>query len=126
MFVDMDRLKMINDQYGHEYGDIAIKIIANAILKCCTADAIPIRMGGDEFLIVHSAMSKEEENAIVARIRVEIEASAEKKKLPFQLSFSIGCITTDMNLDKSLDDYVREADEIMYIEKVSKKANRTE
>ena len=126
MFIDMDRLKYINDQYGHEYGDIAIKIIANAILKCCTNEVIPVRMGGDEFLIVHNAMSKDEENAIVARIRTEIENSAREQKLPFQMSFSIGCITTDMNQDKSLDDYVREADETMYIEKVNKKANRTE
>ena len=42
------------------------------------------------------------------------------------MSFSIGCIKTDVNEDKELDDYVKEADETMYQEKYIKKANRTE
>lgn len=125
MFLDLDRLKQINDEYGHEYGDIAIKIIADAILKCCSPDAVPIRMGGDEFLIVQNMMSKENVQKLVGNIRLEVEAASIAKHLPFYLTFSIGCITTDMNLDKDLDDYIREADETMYEEKVIKKANRT-
>ena len=39
---------------------------------------------------------------------------------------SIGCVRTDMDTDKTLDDYVREADEIMYAEKLAKKVNRKE
>lgn len=124
MFVDMDRLKMINDEFGHEYGDISLKIIAKAIQKCCTTDCIPIRMGGDEFLVLYDMMSNEEMERIVALIRAEVEKEAVAKKLPFELTFSVGCIKTDMESGKDLDAYVREADEIMYEEKCRKKANR--
>lgn len=126
LFVDMDRLKHINDVFGHEYGDMAIKIIAKAILKYASDTAIPIRMGGDEFLIIENIVSDEEINARIAKMREDVENEAIKKELPFGLSFSIGCIVTDMNQDKVLDDYIREADETMYKEKYIKKANRTE
>lgn len=126
MFMDMDRLKYINDQYGHEYGDIAIKIVANTILNHCHENSIPIRMGGDEFLIIEQIRSDEEIREKIANMKKEMEYSAKEKELPFYLSFSIGCMITDMNQDKELEDYIREADEVMYKEKHGKKVNRTE
>ena len=83
-----------------------------------------MRTGGDEFLIV---LKKEEEkkiDAMVACIREEIKGRSSEMNLPFPLTISAGCIHTDMSTEKGLDDYVREADEIMYREKVAKKANR--
>lgn len=49
-----------------------------------------------------------------------------EKELPFYLSSSIGCMITDRNQDKELEDYIREADKVMYKEKHRKKVNRTE
>lgn len=126
MFIDMDRLKYINDQYGHEYGDIAIKIVSNTILNHCHENSIPIRMGGDEFLIIEQIRSDEEIRKKIANMKKEVEHSAKEKELPFCLSFSIGCLITDMNQDKELEDYIREADKVMYKEKYRKKVNRTE
>ena len=95
-------------------------------MKYSSEDAIPIRMGGDEFLIIENMLSDEEIKRNIFDMREEVRSVAVKKKLPFGLSFSIGCIMTDMNLDKDLDDYIREADETMYKEKQIKKVNRTE
>ena len=117
MFIDMDRLKYINDQYGHEYGDIAIKIVADTILNHCHENSIPIRMGGDEFLIIEQIRSDEEIRKKIANMKKEMEHFAKEKELPFCLSFSIGCLITDMNQDKELEDYIREADKVMYKEK---------
>lgn len=47
-----------------------------------------------------------------------------KMQLPFPLTISVGCVVTDMNSDKNLDDYVRNADEMIYQEKVAKRVNR--
>ena len=58
--IDINSLKTLNDKYGHEYGDMAIMIIAKAIMKYSSEDAIPIRMGGDEFLIIENMLSDEE------------------------------------------------------------------
>ena len=126
LFADMDNLKIVNDKFGHEYGDMAVKVIARAILKYCSEDAIPIRMGGDEFLIIEKMMSDEEIRREIEDMRQEVRNESLSKKFPFDMSFSIGCIKTDVNEDKELDDYVKEADETMYQEKYIKKANRTE
>lgn len=124
VFVDMDRLKYINDHFGHEQGDASICMIAKAILHNCMSDAVPVRTGGDEFLVIQEAERGDCGERLTAGIRKEIAQAAEEAKLPYPLSVSIGCVRTDMNTDKTLDDYVREADEIMYAEKLAKKVNR--
>lgn len=124
LFLDMDRLKYINDTFGHEYGDKAIYLIAQAIKKNCREEALPIRMGGDEFLVALPLMEKQRLEMIVQNIRDDIKNRAEKELLPFEVTVSIGHIRTDMGSGKSLDEYVKEADEVMYQEKQQKKVQR--
>lgn len=124
LFIDMDRLKYMNDTFGHECGDSAIRITADAILKYRPEGAVAVRMGGDEFLVVLQKMRQEEIAGLVERIRTEIRMRAESLGLPCTLSISAGSIQTDMNSGKELDDYVREADEIMYREKIARKKQR--
>lgn len=124
MFADLDRLKYINDNFGHEYGDEAIKLAGKAILNNCSPDAVPIRSGGDEFIIIHHMMNHSHAEKIIANIREDIIRCSKEQNLPFTVSLSIGCIFTDMTEDKTLDDYIRDADEIMYEEKAKKKVNR--
>lgn len=121
LFIDMDRLKHMNDTYGHEYGDFALKIISNAIFHNCTEDSIPIRWGGDEFLAIFPALNDEELKDITNQIRIEIDSNAKKMQFPCALTVSIGSITTDSTTIKNLDDYIQEADKLMYIEKQEKK-----
>lgn len=124
VFIDMDRLKYINDHFGHIHGDWAIKTISSAIMNQCPQGAIAIRNGGDEFLVMLEATDASVVREMIAGIREEIKSMAEKMQLPFPLTVSAGCVITDMESEKELDDYVREADEIMYEEKLAKKANR--
>lgn len=120
LFIDMDRLKYINDNYGHEYGDFAIKIISSAIFHICAEDAVPIRWGGDEFLVIMPAVSPEELENIKKRLREEIAENANKIQLPCTLTVSIGSVNTDMNTGKNLDEYIQTADASMYLEKNTK------
>lgn len=124
LFIDMDRLKYMNDTYGHECGDLAIKITAGAILRYRPDDALAVRMGGDEFLVVLPYMEREKVAELVDCIRSEISRQAKLLELPCELSISAGGINTDMESGKALDDYVREADEIMYREKSARKKQR--
>lgn len=50
--LDIDNFKMINDSYGHHTGDLALKLVANAVLSCVRSSDEIIRYGGDEFVIV--------------------------------------------------------------------------
>ncbi|MCB9666860.1 MAG: sensor domain-containing diguanylate cyclase [Myxococcales bacterium] len=52
MFVDLDRLKPVNDRYGHQFGSEAIKRAANALQDTLGSDGTVFRFGGDEFVIV--------------------------------------------------------------------------
>ena len=125
IFMDMDRLKSINDEFGHIHGDWAIKTIASAILKYIPEGAGAVRSGGDEFLVVLEQTADAEIGKIIGEIRKEIWKRSAEMKLPFPLTVSAGCVHTDMTTGRDLDDYVREADAIMYEEKTAKKANRT-
>lgn len=124
IFLDMDRLKYINDNFGHEYGDFAIKIITKAILNHSPEHGIPVRIGGDEFLLIVEMTEEEELAALIQSIRDEIHEKSVSMKIPIQPTVSVGYVITDMNTRKTLDDYVREADEVMYQEKREKHAER--
>ena len=124
MYIDMDRLKYINDEYGHLHGDFAIKTIGKAILKYSPEKSIPVRLGGDEFMVILSAGDTNLAEEFATEICGELERVQADMKLPFPLSVSIGYVCTDMTTEKELDDYVREADEVMYQKKVLRKLNR--
>ena len=76
IFMDMDRLKSINDEFGHIYGDWAIKTIASAILKYIPEGAVAVRSGGDEFLVVL-------EQTADAEIFFDREEGLQKKRMIF-------------------------------------------
>ena len=124
VFVDMDRLKYINDHFGHVHGDWAIKTIANAIMHNVPKGTIAVRMGGDEFLLLLECTDREQIDKIIGSMRHEVDDEAAKAQVPFPLTISVGVILTDMESGKQLDDYVCEADEVMYHEKSEKKAAR--
>lgn len=121
MFIDMDRLKYINDRYGHEFGDLAIKATAKVIQNCCGKDALAIRHGGDEFVVVMETMETDKIEELQQQIHLQLKTEARDENYPFGLSASIGYTITDLNPNRDFDDYVRDADEIMYDHKGAKR-----
>lgn len=117
MFVDVDGLKEINDNYGHEYGDFAIITTAKAILKYCDAEAVPARMGGDEFVLIQEAGTEQKRSELVENIRRELVKVSGQMQLPKGVEVSMGISVTDPDSRKTLKEYVKEADENMYQEK---------
>lgn len=126
MFVDLDRLKYINDNLGHEKGDFAIKAVSAALIRCYDSPAIVTRLGGDEFLVVAKEQRKAEIEKRLARLRADITARGEEEGFPIPLSISTGYVITELDSDKDLDMYVNEADNTMYREKAEKKVIRTD
>lgn len=124
LFLDMDRLKQINDAFGHGVGDHAIKCIASAIRQSVPKDAIPVRYGGDEFLVLTPYGGDEAVRRMLDAIAEAIPLLADVLSLPEPPGFSSGYVLADPGAGKSLDAYVEEADARMYEAKKAKKALR--
>ncbi len=124
--IDMDRLKGINDTYGHENGDIAIQTLARAILKYVRDNGIAARYGGDEFafaIIGDKALEGD-----IKKIRKEIEQNAANDPAmtdkPFEVGASLGISEREINSDIDIEDMIHEADAKMYADKMSRKKLR--
>ena len=115
MFADINDLKLINDRYGHIFGDKAIITVAEGIKESIGNDnAIGIRYGGDEFIIIAANADRKYAENIRRSINAHIEKENSLGINPVRFSVSIGYVLTDPRSDKSVIDYVDEADKLMY------------
>ena len=126
LFIDMDRLKHINDTYGHANGDLAIRSVANAIRRCLPEKAVPVRYGGDEFLVIAPAEDGAQVRRWIDTIAAALPAEAASLGAPGEFGNSAGYLLTDPSGEKPLDEYVAAADKLMYREKQTKKIKRGE
>ena len=72
LFIDLDRLKLVNDTSGHLAGDELLKVVSRIIQKCLRRSDTAGRVGGDEFGILLESCSEEAAMNIADRIRAEI------------------------------------------------------
>lgn len=122
---DMDGLKTINDRYGHEAGDLAIRYVARAVASATGDNAICGRFGGDEFVICSTIHNEDEVQQIHNRIHDFLTDHMSKTSLPIPITASVGtCVMTKEEFD--FDAALKVSDERMYQEKSGKKNRRTE
>lgn len=123
--VDMDGLKTINDNYGHNEGDYAIKNLSNLLCQSVDANTIVSRFGGDEFVVAgvfpNGDAVAEEFKATLER---KINAFNEISDKPYKISASIGISITKPDENTNLDALIELADSIMYRQKESRKKLR--
>ena len=118
---DCNYLKKVNDQFGHEYGDILLKIIAGTLKEEMPEDSPVIRMGGDEFMILGNGIAEEKASELMANIRESLKRKS-KEKIP--LSLAMGSYTVQSK-DFSFDEVCHEADLRMYADKKRLKADES-
>ena len=118
----MDGLKEINDTYGHNTGDEAIKSLTRCIDNALKSGEFVARMGGDEFAAVLNTSEVGRVGQFIRAFRNGIREFNEKGNNPYELSASIGtCELTQWN---ELIECMNKADKAMYLEKKAKKKNR--
>lgn len=123
-FVDLDRLKYINDTFGHEFGDIAILSVTGVIKKIFPKDYVKVRWGGDEFVLFGECQNQETAERYIQALKQEFATSIGWDVLPFDIDASIGYVLTDPKEARPLSDYIQEADQKMYTAKMKKKQLR--
>ncbi len=122
-FIDINGLKLINDNLGHDYGDEIIVTIAKVLNEVIRDSDILIRLGGDEFLLGLFNADANNSELVWSRIYDRFKEINEKENRPYFISASHGIVELDYSNKKELDKYISMADELMYEEKRKIKEN---
>ena len=117
VFADINRMKHINDNFGHLHGDLAIRTVASALLNEIPEKWVGIRYGGDEFIAVGECKNEEFVKDYIDRMNKNLKKQVDSMQLAYPLTISCGYILTDPESTLSLVDYINQADSIMYIHK---------
>jgi len=118
IILDLDHFKGINDQFGHHAGDVALKAFSRRLRKAIRACDVPVRIGGDEFLVILPECPREKVDVILSRlgsIQVDIDSQS------FPICYSVGRAQYQVNdTTKTL---LERADKVMYTEKHARSQN---
>lgn len=120
--IDMDDLKLINDTFGHNTGDEAIKETADCIEGALIEGEFVARMGGDEFVAILVLSEVGRIGKFIRTVNKSIDKINKSGKNQYTLGVSIGtCELTDWH---GVVDCMNKADKAMYLEKKAKKVGR--
>ncbi len=121
---DMDKLKYINDKYGHIYGDIALKVIANALACAADDDEICIRMGGDEFMAIGMDYDDNKLKKFIIKFVGELNKFNFMNEFDFSVYVSYGHYLIQPEAGTTIENCIKAADLQMYQQKYDKEAKQ--
>ena len=120
-YADMDNLKMINDRYGHNDGDRAIRAVADILKITFRRSDIISRVGGDEFVIISADTLENGAGSIIDKITVAVKNFNSRRVLPYDVGLTMGFAAYDPARDDQIDQMMIMADEALYENKKRKK-----
>ena len=119
---DLDGLKKINDTYGHQAGDYAIRLVAEAIRRAAPKDAILARIGGDEFLAVLPQTGEKAAMQFEKDFEEQLRALNLRENRAFDALASCGWKVFRLSPLASLEECIRLSDEELYRRKTERHA----
>ena len=122
-FADMDGLKQINDSFGHDVGDQAIRTIADT-LKSCFPDAVLGRLGGDEFLLILTLNPEERLWRRIRHLKNELSQKTCIDRDGYLLDISLGASRASHFSNPDEKQLLKAADQRLYQRKIIKKRIR--
>ena len=117
LFIDVDGLKAINDNYGHREGNRALRLVAGALRAACRESDIISRLSGDEFAILLAEAT--ELDGLEGRVCCRVAEAA--AGVPYPLSVSVGVAHCEAGGGCTLNDLFERADRAMYRHKAAKR-----
>jgi diguanylate cyclase (GGDEF)-like protein/PAS domain S-box-containing protein len=114
---DVNGLKMINDTFGHDVGDILLREIGTILVETCRAEDVIARIGGDEFVILLEDMDEVAAKKLCDRIDTACKDYVNRidRKI-FYASISLG-YATKKTVEQSIDMLLKDAEKMLYINK---------
>lgn len=120
ILLDLDNFKNINDTFGHEMGDNALKAISKMLALSVRSNDFIARFGGDEFCIVTDISNNKDLESAISRIDNCTEEFNQSNALPFNISFSIGSAVYECSSLLTSEEFLKQVDLLMYENKKSK------
>lgn len=124
-FLDLNGMKQINDQLGHEEGDHALQDTAGVLRATFRASDVVARLGGDEFVALLPEATSEQLVLFTRRIEAAIASRNQEPNQRFRLSVSVGGTLYDSARPESIEALLVKADALMYEEKRARKARQS-
>jgi diguanylate cyclase (GGDEF)-like protein len=113
-YLDCDNFKAINDSLGHQAGDTLLRSVGQSLQNSLRKTDIVARLGGDEFAVALPECNEQAAIETLTRLRQKLLDIMRDNNWP--VTFSIG-IVTFINTSKSVDELIKQADNLMYVVK---------
>ena len=118
-FLDIDGLKRVNDDEGHDAGDALIADVARTLQEVLSRTDVLARTGGDDFCVL-VAETVEDPRLLKSRLVESFRRFNEAADRPYRLAASIGVVHVAADNVKSLQELIAEADGLMYVDEKGK------
>ncbi len=124
VFLDLDKFKSINDQFGHAEGDVALIAFADLIKSTFRDSDLFARLGGDEFAALLSNTSKQTAEEVIERFGHALTSYNHEARRGYELLFSHGIVEFNPEKHSAIEELLAEGDSLMYGFKNAKNAGQ--
>ena len=121
LYIDLDSLKVINDQFGHIGGDTAIISFARLLTSTFRDSDVLGRLGGDEFVVLLVDATENDLRNLEEHLRRNVDAYNIQAGPALAISFSMGTIWEDAKSELAMEEILAKADQAMYLHKQRRK-----
>jgi diguanylate cyclase (GGDEF)-like protein len=112
--LDVDGLKRVNDTYGHEQGDLALRGLANTLRRTLRASDVAVRTGGDEFVVLMTQSSLDEARIAAERVREAVDAQGHSDP---RIAITVSAGVASWRPGRTSDQVLEAADLMLYAAK---------
>lgn len=103
LLIDVDLFKHVNDNYGHEVGDVALKKVSSLLTEKFRSSDLVFRIGGDEFCVIMQKITPSEKDVLGDKINaINAELDKTDDKMPAKLSVSVGIAFSQFGFNEDL------------------------
>lgn len=127
-FIDVDDLKYVNDNLGHNEGDNYLKAVSSILKATFRASDIIARLGGDEFVVLMADLNNDKNGRSIeqakARLKKNIDIFNKNYNLKYKIDMSVGHVSISSDNNKEMKELIEIADKNMYKNKMRKKSKK--
>ena len=117
IFMDLNKFKSINDNFGHGEGDRALRTFSSVMKEVFRDSDLFARLGGDEFVALLSNTTVESANTVMDRFKRDIDLLNSQSGRGYEILFSFGVVAFNPDIFNDIDELLAEGDRLMYVHK---------